>query len=125
MLRDAAELFELTKDQAYADDAKEIQHASLERWVGPNGALKDDGKFIHLLLENWLKAFKLVPGTDDPRPAITAGLVFLHASSLDALGHYGNRWDEPKGSKPHSPFALIDQASGARAYLVAWLARDR
>ena len=115
MLRDAAELYDLTKDPEYAGDAKQMQSASLKHWVGEDGALKDDGKFMHLLLENWLRAYRLVPGVEDPRPAITTGLAFLHDKVRDSLGHYGNHWDKPSTTEPFSPFALIDQAAAARA----------
>ena len=119
MLRDATELFDLTKNKRYAADAREIQHSSLKYWVAPSGALKDEGKFMHLLLENWLLAYNLVPDTEDPRPAVVSGLTFLHAHGRDSLGHYGNRWDGASGTKPYSPFDLIDQAAAARAFLVA------
>ena len=119
MLRDAAELYSLTKAARYAADAREIQRSSLKHWVGPNGALRDEGKFMHLLTENWLRAYALVPGSEDPRPAIAAGLEFLHAHGRDSLGHYGSRWDEPRAEKPHSPFSLIDQASVVRGMLLS------
>ena len=119
MLRDAAELYDLTKNEQYAADARQIQRSSLKHWVNLSGALMDDGKFMHLLLENWLLTYRLVPSADDPRGAIVAGLNFLHANGRDSLGHYGNRWDQVAGSKPHSPFNLIDQAAAARAFLVA------
>ena len=119
MLRSAAELYRITKKQSYADDALEMQKSSLARWVAPNGSLRDDGKFVHLLLENWIRAFRLVPGVQDPTEVIKIGLTRLHDDSRDSLGHYGNRWDEKPNDKPYSPFKLIDQASAARAFLIA------
>ncbi|HLK16991.1 MAG TPA: glycoside hydrolase family 76 protein [Fimbriimonadaceae bacterium] len=121
MLRAAAELFAATKKEAYADDAREIQASSLSRWVRVDGALRDEGKFMHLLLENWLRAFSLVLGVKDPRPTIQRGLDWLLANGADSLGHFGGRWDRPAPKSPLSSFNLIDQASVARALLVASL----
>lgn len=119
MLRDAAELYSITKKESYAADAKEIQSASLKRWVHPNGSLGDEGKFTFLLTENWLRAWRLVPGTEDPRPAVARGLNFLHEHSRDPHGHYGATWSETPPSGGYPTFALIDQAAAARAYFVA------
>ena len=120
MLRDAAELYSLTREPRYADDAREILSSSLNRWVNSAGFLTDEGKFFHLLLENWLLAYRLVPEAKDPRPAIEKGLELLHEKSRDSLGHYGSRWDSVPPAGGYPTFALIDQASVARAYLQAW-----
>ncbi len=119
MLRAAADLYRITKRREYREDAIELQASSLKHWVSPEGYLKDDGKFVHLLLENWLRAFREVPGVADPRPAITQGLTLLHDQCRDSLGHYPNRWDQRMEGKTVSPFKLIDEASAARAYLIA------
>jgi uncharacterized protein YyaL (SSP411 family) len=119
MLRTATELYRFTKRQGYADDACEMQKSSLAKWVAPSGSLRDDGKFVHLLLENWIRAFRVVPGAADPTSAIETGLTRLHDLSRDSLGHYGNRWDKTPVDGPYSPFKLIDQASAARAFLIA------
>lgn len=118
MLRSAAYLFKFTGDACYARDARELQANSLRNWVGKNGTLKDDGKFIHLLLENWLTAFQLVPKVQNPVPAIKSGLVWLHDYAKDSYGHYGNHWDRIAPSGGYSKVAMIDQASVARAYLI-------
>jgi uncharacterized protein YyaL (SSP411 family) len=119
MLRSAAELYRFTKKREYADDAREIQSSSLKRWVGANGELKDDGKFFHLLLENWVRAYRLVPSIEDPRAAINIGLTRLHDVGKDPLGHYGNRWDSDSKGMPYGKFMLLDQGAAARAYLIA------
>lgn len=119
MLRSATELYRFTKKRGYADDACEMQKASLAKWVDPDGSLRDDGKFVHLLLENWIRTFRVVPGAADPTEAIQKGLTRLHDLSRDSLGHYGNRWDKTPIDGPYSPFKLIDQASAARAFLIA------
>lgn len=119
MLRDAVELLRATGRKGYADDAREIQAASLKRWV-VDGRLADEGKFFHLLLENWLLAYRSVPGTEDPRSAIRTGLAYLHNVSRDSHGHYGDRWDRPAPPGGYQVYKLIDQAAAARAYLISW-----
>ncbi len=119
MLRTAAELFRITKREEYAADVREMQASSLRYWISPNGAFKDEGKFAHLLLENWLLAYRNVPTAEDPRAAITQCLAWLHEHNRDAHGHYGSRWDREVPSTVYSKIALIDQASVARALLIA------
>ena len=119
MLRSAAELYRATQKKEYAEDAREMQKSSLKKWVGADGSLQDDGKFMHLLLENWIRAYQVGPEADDPRHAIGTGLALLHDRMRDSLGHYGNRWDKAPANGPYSPFKLIDQASVARAFLEA------
>ncbi|MHB8637190.1 MAG: glycoside hydrolase family 76 protein [Fimbriimonadaceae bacterium] len=120
MLQDAAELYAATKGDEYAKDARRLQAASLKRWVGANGGIKDEGKFMFLLLDAWMTAFRDVPNVDDPRRAVISGLAYLHANCRDRLGHYGSRWDGFPPTKPYSPFTLINQAAAARAFLVAY-----
>jgi hypothetical protein len=120
MLRDAAELYRITKEEKYAQDAREILASSLKRWASPSGFLTDEGKFCHLLIENWLLAYRLIPGSKDPRPAIVKGLELVHSQTRDKAGHYGPRWDRIAPEDGYPTFALIDQAAAARAYLEAW-----
>lgn len=119
MLRDAAELYRITRQRQYADDAKSLQAATIAHWVAPDGALRDDGKFAHLLLENWGRAHRDVPGIPDPRPAIARALEYLHRYGRDRDGRYGNRWDQPAPSAGYPKYNLIDQASVARAFFEA------
>jgi rhamnogalacturonyl hydrolase YesR len=117
MLRGAAELYAFTGNSEYASDARELQSASLAHWVQPeSGAFKEVGKFMHLLTENWLFAYRLVPGIADPRETLRRGLVWLHSHGRDVDGHYSERWDM---SGPVRVVNLIDQASAARAFLMA------
>ena len=103
----------------YAQDAIEMQSSSLKRWIDPDGSFNDDLKFMQLLLENWLRAYRLVPGTQDPRPAIAVGLQRLHDLSRDSLGHFGNKCNYTPKAGPYTPFKLIDQAAAAQAFLAA------
>jgi uncharacterized protein YyaL (SSP411 family) len=119
MLRSAAELYRFTKREEYAQDAIEMQASSLKRWVDPQGNFTDDLKFMQLLLENWLRAYRIVPGTQDPRPVIAVGLQRLHDLSRDSLGHFGNKCNDTPKAGPYTPFKLIDQAAAAQAFLAA------
>lgn len=120
MLRTAAMLYKCTKKEEYATDVKAMQESSLRRWTDADGSFTDDVKFMHLLTENWLLAYKLVPGTVDPRPVLEKGLRRLHDISRDASGHFGNKCNEIPKDGGYSPFKLIDQAAAARAFLAAY-----
>ncbi len=119
MLRTAAELYHITGRQEYAQDAKEMQSASLQHWTDAQGSFTDDVKFMQLLVGNWILAFRLVPDIQNPWSVIELGLTRLHDVSRDALGHYGNKCNDVPNGKPYSPYKLIDQAAAARMYLDA------
>jgi hypothetical protein len=90
--------------------------AARKRWLRPKtGLIADDMAFAHLLFEALLE-----------RGFPEAGIYAegLHTRARDAHGHYGKRWDEP-AHMPRAHYRLIDQASAARAYLMAYLAEDR
>jgi len=119
MLRSAADLYRFTKKEEYEADAKEMQASSLKQWTDSSGSFTDDVKFMHLLLENWLRAFRQVPGVTDPRKTIETGLSRLHDISCDSLGHFGNKCNDVPKNGPYTPFKLIDQAAAAEAFLQA------
>ncbi len=125
MLRAAVDLYRVTQEKKYLDDAKELQMASLSHWVDADGGLKDDGKFVHLLLENWIRAYDYVPGLTDPMPVIVRGLTILHRRGRDSGGQYGTRWNTYAPRRGYSNPKLIDQASAARAYLEAYMELSR
>lgn len=119
MLRTAIDLYRETKDDKYRQDAAALEEASAKYWIDTDtGAFKDDGKFAHLLLENWARRLRVTkqPGVW-PQMGVKS-LSFLHDKGRDAEGRYGHRWERPAmGLWPKA--ALIDQASAARAYFVA------
>jgi hypothetical protein len=119
MLRTAALLYRYTKREEYAVDAREMQASSLKRWTDAEGSFTDDVKFMFLLTENWLLAQKLVPGVQDPKPALEVGLRRLHDVSRDSQGHFGNKCNDIPKNKGYSPYKLIDQAAAAQAFLTA------
>jgi len=119
MLRSAALLYKYTKRDDYSVDAREMQASSLKHWTDADGSFTDDVKFMHLLTENWLLADKLIPGIQDPKPTLEAGLRHMHDLSRDPLGHFGNKCNDVPKKGNYSPFKLIDQAAAAQMFLSA------
>ncbi len=114
MIRAAAELARLTGDRRYGDDAERMARASEARWTDPaTGAIRDGGRFAHLLLESWT----FVP-TPARKEAARRALRWLRANGRTPSGLYGPRFDRaPEAAR--TKFELIDGASAARAFLAA------
>lgn len=114
MIRSAAELGRLTGEKAYAEEAERMAALSEKRWIDPQtGAIRDGGRFAHLLLESW----RFVP-TPARKEEARRALAWTHANARNAAGLYGPQFDRvpnPAATK----FELIDQASAARAFLMA------
>lgn len=114
MIRSAAILAKITGETGYKLDAVKMANESEERWVDPQtGAIKDTGKFAHLLLESW----SYVP-TAARREKARHALDWLHAHCRTSQGMYGSSFDhtpDPNQAK----FELIDEVSAARAFLEA------
>lgn len=114
MIRTAAELGRLTGEQRYKDEAEAMAAASEKRWVdSETGAIKDGGRFAHLLLESWT----FVP-TPERKEMARKALRWAHDNCRTSDGLYGpqfNRAPAPAKTK----FELIDQASAARAFFMA------
>ncbi|MGV3616517.1 MAG: glycoside hydrolase family 76 protein [Fimbriimonas sp.] len=114
MIRTAAELGRITGEKRYHDEAETMAQASEKRWVdAETGAIKDGGRFAHLLLDSW--AFVPTPAREETaRKALR--WVYANARTQDGLfGPQFNRTPEAGKTK----FELIDQASAARAFLMA------
>ncbi len=110
MIRAGFELGKVTGQRHYLAEVDAMADSSTRRWVDPaTGAIKDDLKFAHLLLESWLRTGMVAPAR--------AALAFLHGQGQDASGHYPVRWDSVAQGPWPKPM-LIDQASAARAYFV-------
>jgi len=114
MIRTAAELGRITGEQRYKDEAEQMEAASEKRWVDPaTGAIKDGGRFAHLLLESW--TFASTPARQE---VARKALRWVHDNCRTPEGLYGpqfNRVPTPGKTK----FELIDQASAARAFFMA------
>ncbi len=116
MIRTAMGLWGATGEQKYLDEAQGMTKASEARWFDEaTGAMKDEGRFAHLLLEAWA----MVPSST-ARPKIFRVLQALHLSGPDSAGRYGKRFDGPP-TAGQTKFELIDQASAVRAYFVGGL----
>ena len=118
MIRAAALLYQTTRESAYLFDAQRIARAAEARWVvGTTGAVRDTGRFAHLLLESFLALHHV---DHDPHwlDVEKRALVFLHDQVLDSEGHYGEHWDRT-AMEPRATIPLLDQASAARAYWAA------
>lgn len=118
MIRANCLLNAVTRDPKYLKEAERIADASVKKWVGPeNGTIGDTGKFAHMLIE----AFLAVHERDhDPKWAniVVRCLDWVHANISDPDGHYPDLWYRPQ-KDVMKKFTLIEQASAARAYLIA------
>lgn len=113
MIRTAAELGKATGEKGYLDEAERMAKSSEARWIDPaTGALKDEGRFGHLLLESW----EYVP-TPARKETARKALRWLHEHGKNSEGLYGGRFDVPPKAE-QKKFELIDQASAARAYFL-------
>ena len=114
MIRTAAELGRLTKSPEYKADAERMAQASERRWVDPaTGAIKDGGRFAHLLLESW----RFVP-TPARQEEARRALAWVRTNGRTPEGLYGSQFNQPAKADA-AKFELIDQASAARAFLMA------
>ena len=117
MIRAASLLHAATGENAYLEDAKRTARAAEARWVDPQtGAMRDTGKFAHLLLEGFLA----LCNEDHDAHWLDLEhkvLLFVHDRLRDANGHYVGNWNHPP-DRPLQKFSLIDQGSAARAFMV-------
>lgn len=110
MIRAGHELAKLTKKPEYDEQAQASAIAAIGHWLDPKaGLIRDEMAFAHLLFEALV---------EEGYPSAPLYLEGLHAKSRDAKGRYGHRWDDIP-TAPRSKYRLIDQASAARAYLLA------
>lgn len=116
MLRSASELFRITKTSSYAIDAKAMLESSISQWLKTDtGALNDEGKFAHLLLDSWVYYRRDVREPGQPTPDLSGPLAFTHGSVKSESGFYGGSWGRQVDPNQTS-FELIDQASAVRGY---------
>lgn len=99
-----------------AKDQRDVIQASLNHWIDPaTGAAKDGGKFVHLWFESLEAASK---GNKEVRAKMHKALDYMVANARNSDGRYADRWDR-KIKSNQEKFAMIDQASAARALLFA------
>lgn len=118
MLRAATLLYQVTGEDDYLSNAQRIARAAEAHWVvAGTGAIRDEGRFAHLLLEGFL-ALHAVDHDSRWLRLQERALLFVHDHAQDAAGHYDGRWDSTP-TQPRETVPLLDQASAARAYWVA------
>lgn len=123
MIRAHCLLYETTGHDEYQTEAQRLAAAAAARWIdGESGAVKDSGRFAHLLLEALL-AVDRATGERRWHGPVNKCLTFVHTRLRDSRGHYGSRWDQPP-TEPWPRFELLDQASAARACFVAAAASE-
>lgn len=109
--------YQVTDDPKYLHEAQRIANAAEARWIDlETGAVRDSGKFAHMLLESLIALWQC---DSDPHWIRVAkkSLTYVHEELRDSAGHYPVRWNQPP-TAPLQKFQLIDQASAARAFLV-------
>jgi uncharacterized protein YyaL (SSP411 family) len=118
MIRANCLLHEIKREPKYLAEAQRMATSAVARWIVPEtGAVRDGGKFAHMMMEALVAVGRL---DGDPRwwDAVRNTTKFVHASIRDSNGYYPSRWDRPP-LQPLQTFHLIDQASAARLYFVA------
>ena len=117
MIRANVELYRITKEQRYLDEAKRIAESAMRVWFKPDGGVDNEGKFAHLLVGGLCKLYEV---DRDPKlkSAIEKALKFVHDRLKDAKGRYSAVWDKPPTGNIEEA-DLLSQASVARAFLEA------
>ena len=117
MIRANCLLHEITGEAKYLEEAQRIATAAEKLWIHPNGAISDSGRFAHLLLEALLE---LEDRDKNPHwhETVSRCLVHLREKMRDENGRYPHRWDRRRPG-PMQEVMLLNQASPARAYLMA------
>ena len=92
---------------------KKYIQAAMKRWYKPGPkTFKGSLPFLHHLVETVLRLNR------QPSKPVLNALVHLRYRTRDPLGRYPKRW-EAAPDRPLKQWRLIDQASAARAYLMA------
>jgi uncharacterized protein YyaL (SSP411 family) len=117
MIRANCLFHEITDEAKYLDEAKRIATSAEKLWIHPTGAISDSGRFAHLLLEALLE---LEDRDKNPHwhETVSRCLVHLREKMRDENGRYPHRWDRRRPG-PMEEVMLLNQASPARAYLMA------
>jgi mannose/cellobiose epimerase-like protein (N-acyl-D-glucosamine 2-epimerase family) len=115
MIRANCLFYAVKRDPRYLVEAERIARSAAARWIDPEtGAIKDAGRFAHMLLESLL-ALDQTTADAQWQSSVLDCLAFVHQNVCDPNGHYPARWDELQKTA-FVDFQLIDQASAARAY---------
>lgn len=113
MIKANVELYTITGEKRYLDEAQRVAEAAKQQWVDENtGAIRDGGRFAHMLVDAFLE---LGDATDDPTWEQLAAKTTHHLRHTlrNDRGHYAGSWGEPRDRRGRS-VELLDQASVAR-----------
>lgn len=117
MLRNNVELWKVTNDQKYLDEARRVADASLEYWTRAGGNFGDDPKFNNWLCEALLLTYQ---ATDDVKylNAVRRHADYGYRRGRDLSdGGYWNNWSAVSHA-PDERKTMIENASAARIF---WL----
>lgn len=112
MIEANVELHTITGEKKYLDEASRIATEAKKHWVDETtGAIRDGGRFAHMLVAAFLK---LGEAADDPtwRQLAARTTHHLRHTLRDERGHYAGNWGEPRDRARRS-VELLDQASVA------------
>jgi mannose/cellobiose epimerase-like protein (N-acyl-D-glucosamine 2-epimerase family) len=113
MIRANCLFYEITREITFLDDARRIALTAEAHWFRESdGALTDGAPFAHLLCESLL-FLNRIDGDDRHVNLVRRALAMIPEKD----GFHPGRWDER--ARAGDPVRLIDQASAARAFLVA------
>ena len=117
MLRNNVELYKVTKEPKYLDEARRVADASLEYWTGTQGKFGDEPKFNNWLCDALLATYGV---TNDVKylNAVRRHADYGYRNGRDKSdGGYWNNWNATNHA-PDEPKTLIENASVARIF---WL----
>lgn len=118
MIRANCVLYAATGKSKYLLEAEMLAESAAHHWADKNtGAIRDGGRFAHMLLEAFL-AVDEATNKSRWRDLVEKSVTYVYEQLRDSRGHYGSRWDRPP-TQPWRRFELLDQASAARAFFVA------
>jgi uncharacterized protein YyaL (SSP411 family) len=95
-------------------EAQRIARAAEAKWIVATGGVADGGRFAHLLTESFLAVYQQDHDAHWLK-LVSDALAFVHEKVRDPNGLYPDRWHKPQTAALRE-FALIDQASAARAF---------
>jgi len=118
MIRANCLFHHVTNEPRYLKEAQRIAAAARAHWIDEQtGAVRDAGRFAHMLLEALVEVWRL-DRDSDWLATVRRSVTFVHDEVQDPHGRYPKRWGRPTDS-PVTSYALLDQSSAARAYFFA------
>ena len=114
MIRAACLLFDQTGDAAYLTEAGRLCRASEAKWFQPDGSVKDNSYFGHLMVEAMLEYGQRAKDKHWTELAVrTCDFVWQKNRAPD--GHFPEHWDKLT-EKPLDRYKLMWEASNARLF---------